>query len=163
MIEKDVTDGVCHWLEDRQWVVVSRHYPGAPGGLYFHSSKRTEKGSAGSIVPDIVARRGDLILFCESKVRYTVVDVRKVVRLLGVNYRTSIRQTLELNGGETLFGAVCFADTGLSHIRLGRRMSALRVRDGAVLVGGRLNQQEGESVWGQDFPNLDVNIGALES
>lgn len=163
MTEEGVTDRVCDWL-DRDWHIVARHFPGSHGGLYFHTSGRGQSGSRGSIIPDIVARRDDFVLFSEAKVRYTIADVRKMLRLLSPAYRASIHERLGLDGHETLLGSVAFHTTGLSRIRLGRGMVAFRVdAGGAVTLGGALDEVRARSIWGDSFGSLEVAVETLDS
>jgi len=81
MLESDVTKAVWAFLRTEGWDILSLHYPGASGGLYFHPNGRVTKGARGALVVDIVARKRDYLLLVESKVRFDRHDVEKLIKL----------------------------------------------------------------------------------
>jgi hypothetical protein len=91
MLESDVTKAVWAFLKAEGWDILSLHYPGAGGGLYFHPNGRVTKGARGAMVVDIVARKTGYLLLVESKVRFDHHDVGKLVKLTtNSGYRQSL-------------------------------------------------------------------------
>jgi len=97
MREADVTRNLKKFLSARNWTILSVHYPGSQAGMYIHSSKRAERGAKGSIILDLVARKGIFLLLIESKSVFDQDDVLKLVTLTELpDYFPDLEHKLEL-------------------------------------------------------------------
>ena len=95
MREIEVTRRVKEYLTDNLWTMIAVHYPGSQAGMYVHDSNRKGKGSKGSVVIDIVAERDTDFLLIESKSRFEMFDVDKLVKVTtSPNYRGSLNERL---------------------------------------------------------------------
>lgn len=89
--EADITSAVEAYLRSHGWGILSIHYPGAHGGIGFRPVQREGLDGQGEIIPDIVARYGDIVLFVESKPEFHDGDLQKIQQLVTEPaYRPSI-------------------------------------------------------------------------
>lgn len=73
MEEREVTLSLKAFLLRKGWEIISVHYPGAQGGLSVSVDGKTR-----GIVPDIIARKDNVVLIVESKSSFSPNDVNKL-------------------------------------------------------------------------------------
>lgn len=79
MREEDVTMLLLEWLKNDNWKILAFDYPGSGTGIRLHKNGKRYKNKD-TIVPDIIAVRGDIALFFENKDRFYKKDFEKQYR-----------------------------------------------------------------------------------
>jgi len=79
MREEDVTILLLEWLKNDNWKILAFDYPGSGTGIRLHKNGKRYKNKD-TIVPDIIAVRGDIALFFENKDRFYKKDFEKQYR-----------------------------------------------------------------------------------
>lgn len=91
LTEERVTKSLIKWLVENDWTIISFDYPQSGTGRALHPNDEVSK-TEGIIIPDIVAHKGDKVIFFENKDRFVLADYEKVEKLrLRNNYSRSIR------------------------------------------------------------------------
>lgn len=91
LTEERVTKSLIKWLIVNNWTIISFDYPQSGTGRALHPNEEVSK-TEGIIIPDIVAHKGDKVIFFENKNRFVLADYEKVENLrLNNNYSRSIR------------------------------------------------------------------------
>lgn len=91
LTEERVTKSLIKWLVGNDWTIISFDYPQSGTGRALHPNEEVSK-TEGIIIPDIVAHKGDKVIFFENKDRFVLADYEKVENLrLKNNYSRSIR------------------------------------------------------------------------
>jgi len=90
MDEERVTEAVEAHLSASGWTIFAVDYPTSGSGLRIHpNERRAGSKHAGSVVPDIVAYRGETLLVVENKPYVDPADVRKLSRIAAGDYDES--------------------------------------------------------------------------
>lgn len=76
MREETVTIILMNWLKREQWKILSFDYPGSGTGIRFHKNGTHDKNKD-TIIPDIIAVKGNTALFFENKERFHLKDFEK--------------------------------------------------------------------------------------
>jgi len=71
--EREVTLALKSFLTNRNWKIISVHFPGAQGGLSISIN-----GKSRGVVPDLIAIKDNVVLIVESKATYSPSDVDKL-------------------------------------------------------------------------------------
>lgn len=91
LTEERVTKSLIKWLVGNGWTIISFDFPQSGTGRALHPNEEVSK-TEGIIIPDIVAHKGDKVIFFENKDRFVLADYEKVENLrLKNNYSRSIR------------------------------------------------------------------------
>jgi len=78
--EAFVTRKTVEWLENRGWSILAFDFPQSGTGFVLHPNDSTSK-TKGTIIPDIVARKGEVGLLLENKDRFDITDFKKINHL----------------------------------------------------------------------------------
>lgn len=104
MEEREVTLGLKNYLSQRDWQILSVHFPGAQGGLSI-----SVNGKSRGWVPDLIARKNDVVLTVESKTTYSSGDVEKLNKMFNdPRYLRKLRRKLSLPLGIVFQRAIAF-------------------------------------------------------
>jgi len=76
MREEEVTKKILVFLNDEKWKILSFDFPQSGTGMCFHPDYSTEKNK-GSVIPDIIAQKGNIAVFFENKDRLVLSDFVK--------------------------------------------------------------------------------------
>ena len=77
--EEQLTKAILNWLGEHSWEVVSFDFPQSGTGSILHPDNRAEQTkNKNSIIPDIVAIRGENVVLFENKDRFVLADIEKV-------------------------------------------------------------------------------------
>lgn len=91
LTEERVTKSLIKWLVENDWTIISFDYPQSGTGRALHPNEEVSK-TEGIIIPDILAHKGDKVIFFENKDRFVLADYEKVENLrLKNSYSRSIR------------------------------------------------------------------------
>jgi Holliday junction resolvase len=96
MREERVTINILEWLENNGWQIVCYDFPQSGTGILLHPNEdnKTEKNKGG-IIPDIIAVKGNVALFCENKDRFYEPDFDKLYEIKTENnYSDSLNRLL---------------------------------------------------------------------
>lgn len=96
MTEEQLTKTILNWLEKDGWNIVCFDFPQSGTGVSLHPNEeiRTTKNK-GAIIPDIVAIKGDIVVFFENKDHFSMEDFLKVEQLRkSPDYSNSIKNLL---------------------------------------------------------------------
>lgn len=74
--EREVTLALKDFLSNRDWKIISVHFPGAQGGLSISIN-----GKSRGMVPDLIALKNNVVLIVESKPAYSSEDVDKLNKM----------------------------------------------------------------------------------
>lgn len=79
MREEKVTISILKWLEKNDWKIISYDFPQSGTGILIHknSFSRNHKNKGG-IIPDIIAKKSDVVVYFENKDRYYEDDFTKI-------------------------------------------------------------------------------------
>ena len=77
MTEEQVTKAVLEWLIGNRWNIVCYDFPQSGTGRVLHPNDEDNEKNKGSVIPDIVAVRGDVCLFFEDKDKFYYPDYQK--------------------------------------------------------------------------------------
>lgn len=95
MLEEKCTIILLTYLEDNGWEILCFDYPQSGTGRVLHPDSNMSK-TEGSIIPDIVAVKGDVCLFFENKGYYFPPDFDKQNMLRTTSdYKTSINELID--------------------------------------------------------------------
>lgn len=94
MTEEQVTKSIMAWLMSNGWNIVCFDFPQSGTGRVLHHNSATGEKNKDSIIPDIVAVKGDVGLFFENKDRFYYPDYQKVNDLIVDNQYTTAISTL---------------------------------------------------------------------
>jgi len=94
--EEQLTKVVLNWLEDNAWKIICFDFPQSGTGVVLHPNKRESTNkNKGSIIPDIVAIKNEVVLFFENKDRFFLADYEKISKLRDTDlYANSINSLL---------------------------------------------------------------------
>ena len=103
LTEERVTKSLIKWLVENDWTIISFDYPQSGTGRALHPNDEVSK-TEGIIIPDIVAHKGDKVIFFENKDRFVLADYEKVENLrLKNNYSRSIRMLTSQYSYKSIF------------------------------------------------------------
>jgi len=94
--EEQATKAILDWLENNDWKIICFDFPQSGTGVSLHPNKNlgTTKNK-GTIIPDIVAIKNEVVVFFENKDRFVFDDFIKVQNLrLNNDYSNSIKRLL---------------------------------------------------------------------
>ena len=94
MTEEQVTKSIMAWLMTNGWHIVCFDFPQSGTGRVLHPNSAAGEKNKDSIIPDIVAVKGDVGLFFENKDRFYYPDYQKVNGLIVDNQYTTAISTL---------------------------------------------------------------------
>ncbi|MDP3057240.1 MAG: hypothetical protein Q8N37_01815 [bacterium] len=93
--EESVTKTIISWLEKNGWSIICFDFPQSGTGKVLHSNNRAGLKNKDSIIPDIVAIKNGVVIFCENKDRFSFSDFQKVESIKKENnYSDSINKLL---------------------------------------------------------------------
>lgn len=131
--EEDVTKFLIEWLEERGWTILCYDFPQSGTGVVIHPNDRETKNK-GSFIPDIVAHKGELVLFFENKDHFAYDDFVKIEHLRATDeYSNDIMSLLsEIRYTSILYGV------GMPESEIARKRSLENIAlvDFAILVNG---------------------------
>ena len=96
MTEENITLTLLDWLKSNGWEIICFDFPQSGTGVSLHPNEdvRTTKNK-GAILPDIVAHKGQTVVFFENKDRFVLDDFTKIEGLKSSNdYSNSIQKLL---------------------------------------------------------------------
>lgn len=117
MEERKVTLALKSFLSNRNWKIISVHFPGAQGGLSISIN-----GKSRGVVPDLIAMKNNVVLIVESKATYSSNDVDKLNEMFNEpRYFRKLEQKLCLPTGLVFQKAIAFHSLHLeeSNVPLG--------------------------------------------
>lgn len=92
LTEEQVTKSIIRQLMKNGWSIISFDFPQSGTGRCLHPNN-TDSKTDGIWIPDIVAHKGDCLIFFENKDRYVYKDFEKVERLKNTTcYSKAIRE-----------------------------------------------------------------------
>lgn len=94
MTEEQVTKALLRHLIDKGWRIVCFDFPQSGTGRVLHPNNAVGEKNKDSIIPDIVAVKGNIALFFENKDHFYFPDYRKVNKLIVDNLYTNAIDTL---------------------------------------------------------------------
>mgnify|MGYP000341886277 CR=1 FL=1 len=101
MEEQEVTRLLKEHLEKEGWKILSVNYPRGQGGLSISNGKKER------IVPDLVAKKNDIVLITECKPKFSYQDVEKLNKLFGTpRLLKNLRKKLKLSPSVKLQKAI---------------------------------------------------------
>ena len=93
--EENITKAIISWLEKGGWSIICFDFPQSGTGKVLHSNNRTGLKNKDSIIPDIVAIKGGVVVFFENKDRFFLSDFQKLKNIKEENnYSDSLNQLL---------------------------------------------------------------------
>lgn len=93
--EEDVTKSIINWLGKHGWMVVSFDFPQSGTGRVLHSNNLIGEKTLGSVIPDIIAIRNEIVVYFENKPYFYLPDFEKVEFIrIGQNYSKSLELLL---------------------------------------------------------------------
>ena len=96
MREEQVTKAILDWLVKHQWRIVCFDFPQSGTGKVLHPNDGNNEKNKKSIIPDIVAVKGEIAVFFENKDRFYLADYKKQNSLKVKNeYSNAINRLLE--------------------------------------------------------------------
>jgi len=98
--ERDVTRLLKNFLEKKNWEILSVHYPGSQAGVFIVLNEKPRR----TIVPDIIAMKGNTILIVECKLKFSKQDVKKLNEvfkdsnnLTKISKKLGIKRSIEIS------------------------------------------------------------------
>lgn len=93
--EEKITKAIISWLKKNSWSIICFDFPQSGTGKVLHSNNRTGLKNKDSIIPDIVAIKGGVVVFFENKDRFFLSDFKKLENIKKENnYSDSLNQLL---------------------------------------------------------------------
>lgn len=80
LTEEQVAKSIIRWLVRNGWTIIAFDFPQSGTGRCLHPNY-TDSKTDGIWIPDIVAHKGNNLIFFENKDRYVYSDFEKVERL----------------------------------------------------------------------------------
>ncbi len=80
LTEEQVAKSIIRWLVRNGWTIIAFDFPQSGTGRCLHPND-TDSKTDGIWIPDIVAHKGNNLIFFENKDRYVYNDFEKVERL----------------------------------------------------------------------------------
>ncbi len=77
LTEEDVTKQIIKWLIEKGWKIVAYDFPQSGTGRQLHPNNAANK-TDGIIIPDIVAHKGNTVVYFENKDRFVLSDFTKL-------------------------------------------------------------------------------------
>lgn len=106
MNEHSVTQAVIGELNGLEWNIISVDFPSGSGGIRLHSNNRSPHSKHGeSIVPDIIAHKGQTLLIIEcagTKKGFSHDDVTKLRDIADGEYSNSIERRFQATSWQNL-------------------------------------------------------------
>jgi hypothetical protein len=79
MREEKVTISILKWLEKNAWEIISYDFPQSGTGILLHKNSLSGyHKNKGGIIPDIIARKSNKVVYFENKDRYYADDFTKI-------------------------------------------------------------------------------------
>lgn len=106
LTEEKITKLILIWLEANGWKIICFDFPQSGTGVILHpnSEIRESTKNKGSIIPDIVAVRGNIAVFFENKDRFVFSDFEKMNALkITTDYSNAISDLLRNYQIENIF------------------------------------------------------------
>lgn len=92
LTEEQVTRSIIRWLMGNGWAIIAFDFPQSGTGRCLHPNDAVSK-TDGIWIPDIVAHKGDCLIFFENKDRFVYKDFEKVDRLRNTTcYSNAIKE-----------------------------------------------------------------------
>lgn len=90
--EEQVTKAIMKWLLSNGWKIICYDFPQSGTGRCFHPND-TDSKTEGIWIPDIVAHKGNILVFFENKDTYDYGDFEKVENLKNTScYSRAIKE-----------------------------------------------------------------------
>lgn len=106
--EEFVTTKIVNWLRQNGWTIVCYDFPQSGTGFALKPNNSTSKNKE-IIIPDIVARKGDIGLLFENKDRFHLGDFNKIDKLRSSNdYEKSLELLFERNRPKIMYYGIAF-------------------------------------------------------
>jgi hypothetical protein len=96
--EETITKLILVWLQQNDWEIVCYDFPQSGTGFVLHPNAelREETKNKGSIIPDIIAVKGNIGVLFENKDRFVLSDFEKInERKAQNNYSNSLNNLLK--------------------------------------------------------------------
>lgn len=108
MREENVTINIIKWLQKNDWDIISYDFPQSGTGILLHPNKTLPNTkNKGSIIPDIIAQKGNKAVIFENKDRFVLADFNKIKEIKESNmYSDSISKILDKNIIDFIFYGV---------------------------------------------------------
>lgn len=105
MTEEQVTKRIIVWLQNNGWEILSYDFPQSGTGISLRPEKEGyQSKNLDSVIPDIIAKKGNKLLLFENKNRFHLSDLLKIQNLKsGALYATSIQSLLDKHGAISIF------------------------------------------------------------
>ena len=96
MREEKVTISILKWLEKNDWKIISYDFPQSGTGILLHkNSFSRDQKNKGGIIPDVIAKKSNVVVYFENKDRYYQDDFTKIEDLKVKNeYTESLTKLL---------------------------------------------------------------------
>ncbi len=104
--EEQITKLILIWLEANSWEVICYDFPQSGGGIVLHPNAdiRELTKNKGSIIPDIIAVKGNIAVLFENKDRFVLSDLEKINELRTQNnYSNSLNELLKNHEIKNIF------------------------------------------------------------
>jgi len=93
--EENITKAIIFWLEENGWEIICYDFPQSGTGKVIHPNGGVGLKNKDSIIPDVVAIKKNIVIFCENKDRFFLSDFEKLQSIkLKNNYSNSITKLL---------------------------------------------------------------------
>ena len=98
--ESIMTTILSNWLTSESWIVTSIHYPGSTSsGAMIKDKFAAGKGTKGSIIPDIIAEKGQYRLIVETRPKFNPLLIKKLADVVYNDaYLESLKKALRIQG-----------------------------------------------------------------
>lgn len=79
MREEKVTISILKWLEKNDWQIICYDFPQSGTGILLHKNSFSgHHKNKGGIIPDIIAKKSNKVVYFENKDRYYADDFTKI-------------------------------------------------------------------------------------
>ena len=79
MREEKVTISILKWLEKNDWKIICYDFPQSGTGILLHKNSFSgHHKNKGGIIPDIIAKKSNKVVYFENKDRYYADDFTKI-------------------------------------------------------------------------------------
>lgn len=107
MREEEVTTEIIRFLRKKGWEIIAYDLPSLGSGLLLHDNESTSKNK-GTISPDILAFKNELVLICEAKDHFSKTDIKKLKKMKAGKYDASISKKIGHQNWERLLLSIGF-------------------------------------------------------
>lgn len=106
MSEENVTRHILSYLIKNNWEIIAYDFPQSGTGVIIQPNESKGRNNE-TIIPDIIAKKDDIIVFFENKDRIVLSDIVKIHNFIyGENYNVSIDKLMLKHNCNTKYGGI---------------------------------------------------------